>query len=233
MRAKRLFFASLIAFISTFSVIAQDIIPVDSIHQLSRAQKFILKYAKKPINVFGDDNSVELPVEIKQLIGDTTNNKLLSSPQWDKAYFIKDNNFAACLIIPLEAKSDAGILNSELQILYDEDESIINRVVLSYFVVKEDSIKERMLVKSNIYGRMLNIIIYNSDNIIAEIKGLNEMAGVVDYFGTHPELRKDKTKEITIPQGLSSGPSISTRLNRLSRATAIDGTYMMEKDRNL
>ena len=215
MKAKRLILTVLIVSISILSITAQDIIPVDSTHLLNRKQKFTLKYAKNPRNIFGADNSVELPVEVKKLIGDTTNNKLLSFPQWDKAHFINNTNCSARLIIPLEAKSVAGILKSELQVIYDEDESIISRLVFSDFIIKGDSVTEKMLIKSNIRGKMLDIIVYDdNNNIIAEIKGKNATSGVVAFWGTHPELRKRKNKsydKIYIPNGLHI-PSVKQEL---------------------
>ena len=175
-------------------IISKHIIPVDSTHLLSREQKFTLKYAKNPDNIFGDDNAVYLPLEVNHIIGDTINTKLVSVAQWKDAYFIKNKDYRAMLIIPLEAESKVGKIQSELEVIYDHN-GYVHRIVLSNFAVGEDSIQEKILVKSNIRGLFAGATIYNSnDKVIAEVKGKYKNI-VTDYLGNYPDLRnKDKNK---------------------------------------
>ena len=180
-------------------IISKYIIPIDSTHLLSREQKFTLKYAKNPDNIFGDDNAVYLSLEVNHIIGDTTDTKLLSVANWDGAYFINNKDYRAMLIIPLEAESKVGKIQSEMEVIYDQD-GYVHRIVLSNFAVGEDSIQEKILVKSNISGLFVGATIYNSkDEVVAEVEGrYNDI--VTDYLGNHPEIRNKNKNKIVFPQ---------------------------------
>ena len=232
MRAQRLFFAVLIAFISTFSVTAQEIIPVDSIHQLSKEQKQLLQYAK----VFAKKkhNKIKLPIEINRMLGDRLNRKRYESMlKMTEAYFVDNNEAKAALVVPMQARVDTLIINSELTILLTSDDTLYE-LVYTLFTLPNNTTSQYMCVKSSPNGFLYSTVFVDDDKIVAEVKGKDaDKAGVVKTNPFNNQLREETDIFKKIPQGLSSGPSISTRLNRLSRATAIDGTYMMEKDRNL
>jgi hypothetical protein len=201
-----------IAVMCMFSVTAQDIIPIDSTHLLSRSQKFALKYAKNPKNIFGDDNSVYLPLEINNIIGDTTDTKLVSVAKWEDAYFVNNKEYRAMLIIPLEAEVKTEKIYSEMNVIYDH-EGNVHRLVLSNFAVGKDTIQEKVLVKSNNSGMFVGATIYNSkDEVIAEVEGKYKNYSITDYFGNPPELKKN-SGNIIIPQGLRIPSASWERVN--------------------
>ena len=174
-------------------MLAKEIIPIDSVHLLNQSQKFTLKYAKNPDNIFGDDNTVYLPLEVNQIIGDTINTKLVSVAQWKDAYFIKNEDYRAMLIIPLEAESKIGKIQSEIQMNYDFN-GHMHAVVLTAFFVNSDSLSENILIRSNYLGKFLSAVVYNNDKIIAEIDTKYKNAHVIDYLGNYPkENRKENS----------------------------------------
>ena len=194
MKVTNLLLPATIALLSAFSITAQEIIPIDSTHLLSREQKFTLKYAKNPDNIFGDDNAVYLPLEVNHIIGDTTDTKLVSVAKWEDAYFVNNKEYRAMLIIPLEAEVKTEKIYSEMNVIYDH-EGNVHRLVLSNFAVGKDTIQEKVLVKSNIRGLFVGATIYNSkDEVIAEVEGKYKNYSITDYFGNPPELKKKKTQ---------------------------------------
>ena len=102
MFTSRILSTLILLLISVLSITAQEIIPVDSIHLLSKEQKKAIKYTKK--NICSDDSSIELPLEVNMIFGDTISKKhYYVTPSWKDSYFLPSDSVV--LIVPLRNDS--------------------------------------------------------------------------------------------------------------------------------
>ena len=157
-----------IALISVFSITAQEIIPIYSVSALNKEQKKTKKYAEKLLK--SQKNKILLPIEFNSLIGDSlTNTPYELGINWDNAYFAKSDNKCANLYIPL--KSDKEGVQPLLNVFRDEDGKYY-RIVITYKQMQTDSIKEEIVMRSNIDGLFLNAFVLNNEKLVCQINGV-------------------------------------------------------------
>ena len=81
----------------------------DSLAQLNKKQKKLLKYAMKES---GNDSVIFIPMEFNLLMNDTTDFVYVGYPEWDKAYFMKfgRNKKYSRLEVPVYAETPYGVI---------------------------------------------------------------------------------------------------------------------------
>lgn len=157
-----------IALISVFSITAQEIIPIDSVSALNKEQKKTKKYAEKLLKK--QENKILLPIEFNELIGDSVSTVSIElGVNWNETFFVKENNKCANLYIPL--KSDKEDIQSLLNVFRDEDGNYY-RIVITYKQTQTDSIKEEIVMRSNIDGLFLNAFVLNNEKLVCQINGV-------------------------------------------------------------
>ena len=188
--ARSRFVSILIALISVFSITAQEVIPVDSVSALNKEQKKTKKYAEKLLK--SQKNKILLPIEFNSLIGDSlTNTPYELGINWNETFFVKENNKCANLYIPL--KSDKEDIQSLLNVFRDEDGKYY-RIVITYKQMQTDSIKEEIVMRSNIDGLFLNAFVLNNEKLVSQING------VVGDYG----VKEGKSKALYIRSRISN-----------------------------
>ena len=151
-------------------MLAQDIIPVDSTHLLTKEQKNTLKYAKNIAKA--KKNEIKLPIEVNSLLSDTINKDCyLSEMKLEQAYFIQSSDYNAELVVPMQYVNENGIINSDLVLILDEEGNYY-RIVETCLEIANDSIKKSLLFESNLLGLLFEATILENDKLIAcyEIK---------------------------------------------------------------
>ena len=177
MKVTNLLLPATIALLSAFSITAQEIIPADSNQLLSKEQKKTKQYAEKLLK--SQKYKILLPIEFNSLIGDSvTNTSYELGINWDNAYFAKSDNKCANLCIPL--KSDKEDIQPLLNVFRDKDGKYY-RIVITYRQMQTDSIKEEIIMRSNIGGMFLNAFVLNNEKLVSQINGvLGDDYGVLD-----------------------------------------------------
>lgn len=229
MRTNKLLLA-VIAVMYMFSITAQDIIPIDSVHLLNTEQNKLLKYTRNLVKK--RHNKIKLPIEINSMLGDSLNEKRYESIlHFNKAYFIKMSNCKASLVIPMQAKVDTITINSELNIITAEDDDIY-RIVYTAFTLPSDSVPQYMYLKSSVNGFLYSSVFMENDQVVAEVKG-NDV-GKTAIIDSHKHQHPMNNTSIYEKAGVGRFPQtyISDRLKSLSIYTALDPSYMMKKDRS-
>lgn len=161
------------------TMMAQDVIPIDSVNLHSKEQKETLKYAK----LFGKrrKNKILLPVEVNHLLNDSLNNKRATAVmQIDKSYFVNGDAYKAALVIPTLAKVNGLDVFSEINIVCDHDGNYIT-IVYTTFDIPQDEAGEKICLKSNVNGILVSSVIYNDKGIVAEVDAKGEPWGLVVY----------------------------------------------------
>ncbi len=203
MKTNRLFIIAIIAIISAFSAMAQDVIPVDSTHLLNKEQKQVLQYSKNLAKKI--KNVIELPEEVNHIF---TDNKVYikSTLQLNNAFFVKRDHYDAMLCIPAMAQIDSSSIESELIVALDKDGNY-HRIVYSTFVMPNDSCNEYLCMKSNISGTLLSTVVFNDNKIIAEIDAKGYPWGVIDSPKENnfdiERMRRDEKYRLTHVRGVN------------------------------
>ena len=192
MKTNRLFSFIMIAVLCVYTLSAQNVIPVDSTHLLNSEQENTLKYAKELAREV--KSKIELPKEVNNLINHTDDNKYHKSfMQWDKAYFTNLSDSKSVLCVPTLAQIDSVTVESELYIIHDIDD-VYYRIVHTTFVVPTDTLPEYICLKSDINGGLVSTIVYDDNNVIAEIDTNSKHLAIRD---SHTENLKYMQKAAT------------------------------------
>ena len=110
-----------------------------------------------------NDSIVVLPQEINQMIGDTAKVCYLAYPDWQSAYFKKNNKNKNYLYVPTYAETPFGIIGSEIFIELQEKDSI-NCFVETILPIDNDKGMNTMYIASNIQGDFLRCKAYKVRN---------------------------------------------------------------------
>ena len=178
MKMKTIILTAIITLASVFSCLsAQEIIPVDSTHLLSKEQKRTQQYVEKLLK--SQNNTISLPIEFNSLIGDS----LTTTPyelgiNWDKAYFIEEEKKCANLLIPLEVEKED--IQSLLNVFRDENGNFY-RTIITYKQTQNDTIKEEIIMKSNLDGLFLNAVVLHNEKLVSLINGVVGDYGIAEY----------------------------------------------------
>lgn len=107
-----------------------------------------------------------------------TNTPYKLDPNWSKAYFVEAENKCANLFIPLVAKKDG--IQSVLNVFRD-NEGNFYRIVITYNQTQKDTIKEEIIMESNLAGFLLNAEILHNEKLVSQINGVVGDNGIVEY----------------------------------------------------
>ena len=196
MKKTNLLLIAIIALISSFGVVAQEIIPVDSVFALSKEQKKTKKYAEKLLKK--QENKILLPIEFNSLIGDSvTKIPYELGLNWENAYFVESDNKCANLCIPL--KSDKEDIQPLLNVFRDENGTYY-RIVITYKQTQTDSVKEEIIMRSNIKGLLINACVLRNKEVVSQLN-------VVGNTGIIEGKSKNKRSTITYDRFTSVNPS--------------------------
>ena len=133
----------------------------DSLAVLNEEQNILLDSAIGLL--IENDSIVVLPQEISQMIGDTAKVCYLSYPDWQSAYFKKNNKNKNYLYVPTYAETPFGIIGSEIFIELQEKDSI-NCFVETILPIDNDKGMNTMYIASNIQGDFLRCKAYKVRN---------------------------------------------------------------------
>ena len=163
MKMKTIILTAIITLASVFSCLsAQEIIPVDSTHLLSKEQVTVLKYTEKYI--ISDKSNFELPLEVNYLLGDTiadVNYKI--KPMLEKSYFLKTDSVV--LIVPLQNDS-INILQCQLKVYKNEDNIYQEQIETVLGTFDTDDQFTGSMVYSHINGNFISIYNFNKGECI-------------------------------------------------------------------
>ena len=177
MKTRKILTLLLLSVVFSFSMVAQEQIPANS-KNLNKNQKKTLAYAKRLLKRL--DGKIALPLEINIFIGDTvTNEQYHAVPVWDKAYFMDVDGFTATLVLPINAKTPNGEINSFLNLYNDEDTQYLRFVeTVTKTAISNEKIKCYTI--SNVRGILLQNIISQNGAIVEVQNSIVGYSGVID-----------------------------------------------------
>lgn len=190
----RMKFYLLTIFVSISSIIVFGQGKTSINDKITGEQKGTLEYAKYLLKK--NNNKILLPLEVNALLGDTiTNEPYKAVPSWDEAYFEKNNDFKASLILPLTAKTIKGNIKATLNIMRDENIQYF-RVVNMILNYPEEKDTTSIYISSNIGGIFLHASIFENGKKTGQMEGLVGMNGVCDNTFQSRKIHSDSDRFI-------------------------------------
>lgn len=176
MKAVKIILSAIIVLVSTINISARNVVSVDSTHLLNKEQKKTIKYARDMMK--SQKNTILLPIEYNNLIGDSVSKAQIElETNWGEAFFVEKEDKCANLLVPL--KSGNAEIQPVLNVFRDEKGKYY-RMVITYRQTQSDTIKEEIIMKSNIEGVFINALVFQNEQLVAQINGVFGDYGVVD-----------------------------------------------------
>lgn len=169
MFTSRILSTLILLLISVLSITAQKTIPVDSTHLLSKEQKKAIKYTKK--NICSDDSSMELPLEVNMIFGDTISKKhYYVTPCWEESYFLPSDSVV--LIVPLRNDS-LNLLQCQLRVENPNPQKNRYFNQVETLIGEYDEVKDEFngyIVYSSNEGNFIEIDIFRNGTCVEIVK---------------------------------------------------------------